>query len=262
MSLLLLLVLGCDAEPPATVPAKVLEPAPPPSEPSTPAVEAAPGPAADANPALLDPSLAVAQAPESFQARFTTTKGDFVIEVDRKLSPNGADRFYNLVSIGYFQDLRFFRVLPGFMVQFGIHGLPAVNTRWKEASIKDDPVKGTNSRGMVSFATSGPDSRTTQIFINYASNANLDGMGFSPFGRVVSGMEVVDALHSYGEGAPKGRGPWQHRIQDEGNGRRLPEDGQGPLRHAGRVGRTGRGSCRLPVSPNGLSSWRSALRCV
>ena len=218
MSLLLLLALGCDAEPPPTVPAKVLQPAPAPPEPP---VEPAPVMdgelTADAHPALLDPSKAVAQAPDKFEVRFATTKGDFVVEVDRALSPNGADRFYNLVTIGYFQDLRFFRVLPTFMVQFGIHGAPQVNAKWKDATISDDPVKGSNSRGMVSFATSGANTRTTQIFINYANNANLDSMGFSPFGRVVKGMDVVDSLYSYGEGAPKGRGPWQQRIQDEGN---------------------------------------------
>jgi peptidyl-prolyl cis-trans isomerase A (cyclophilin A) len=104
------------------------------------------------------------------------------------------------------------------MVQFGIHGVPDVNNQWKDATIDDDPVKGTNSRGMVSFATAGKDTRTTQIFVNYGNNANLDGMGFSPFGQIESGMEVVDALYSgYGEGAPRGSGPGQNRIQDEGN---------------------------------------------
>lgn len=217
MSLLLLTLLACgNAEPPPTVPANVLEPAPEPEPEPRPASASTLAP--DANPALLDPKLAVAQAPATYKAAFETTKGTFVIAVDRALAPNGADRFYNLVEIGYFDDLRFFRVIPGFMVQFGIHGVVDVNEQWKDATIDDDPVKNTNSRGMVSFATAGKDTRTTQVFINFGNNANLDGMGFSPFGQIESGMEVVDALYSgYGEGAPRGKGPWQNRIQDEGN---------------------------------------------
>ena len=169
--------------------------------------------------ALLDPSKLTAKAPETFQAKFDTTKGPFVIEVHRSWSPNGADRFYNLVKNGYFDNARFFRVISGFMAQFGINGDPAVNKAWEDASIKDDPVKASNTRGMVSFAMRGPDTRTTQLFINYADrNARLDGMGFSPFGKVIEGMEVVDSLYAgYGEGAPQGAGPAQDRIQSEGN---------------------------------------------
>jgi peptidyl-prolyl cis-trans isomerase A (cyclophilin A) len=167
------------------------------------------------NPA--SPALA-AQAPDSFRARFETTKGDFVISVHRAWAPLGADRFYNLVRSGYYDDVRFFRVIPGFMAQFGIHGDSAVSNAWRERRIADDPVRRTNVRGMVTFATAGPGTRTTQIFINYSNNDRLDGMGFAPFGEVVEGMEVVDALYGgYGEGQPRGRGPEQMRMQIEGN---------------------------------------------
>lgn len=168
---------------------------------------------------LLDPSKLTAKAPDLFQAKFDTTKGAFVIEVHRDWSPKGADRFYNLVKNGFFTNVRFFRVISGFMAQFGIHGDPAVAAKWEPATIPDDPVKQSNTRGMVSFATAGPGTRTTQLFINYAdTNSRLDSMGFSPFGKVVEGMEVVDALYSgYGEGAPGGAGPEQGRIQSEGN---------------------------------------------
>jgi peptidyl-prolyl cis-trans isomerase A (cyclophilin A) len=158
-----------------------------------------------------------AQAPDSFRARFSTTKGDVVISVHRAWAPLGADRFYNLVRSGYYDGVRFFRVLPGFMAQFGIHGDTAVTSAWRERRIQDDPVRRTNLRGMVTFATAGPGTRTTQIFINYGNNDRLDGMGFAPFGQVVEGMEVVDQLYGgYGEGAPGGRGPDQFRLNVEG----------------------------------------------
>ena len=146
------------------------------------------------------------------------TKGKIVIEVTRSLSPNGADRFYNLVRSGYFKDISFFRVIPGFMCQFGIHGDPKVAAKWRAANITDDPVKGSNTRGTITFATAGPNTRTTQLFINFGDNHNLDGMGFSPFGKVIEGMDVVDKINGeYGEGAPSGRGPRQDRVQGEGN---------------------------------------------
>ena len=164
----------------------------------------------------VDPGFAQ-QAPDSFRARFATTKGDFVIAVQRAWAPLGADRFYNLVRSGYFDGVRFFRVLPGFMAQFGIHGDTAVAGAWRERRIADDLVRRTNLRGMVTFATAGPGTRTTQIFINYGNNDRLDAMGFAPFGQVVEGMEVVDKLYGeYGEGAPRGRGPDQFRLQVEG----------------------------------------------
>lgn len=187
---------------------------------NTPAAPAAPAvmtPAAAA-PNFADPSKLTEKAPETFKAQFETTKGKIVIEVTRSLSPNGADRFYNLVRSGFFSDIAFFRVIPGFMCQFGIHGDPAVSAKWREANIADDVVKGSNTRGAITFATAGPGTRTTQLFINFGNNVNLDGMGFSPFGKVVEGMDVVDKINGeYGEGAPGGNGPSQGRIQAEGN---------------------------------------------
>jgi peptidyl-prolyl cis-trans isomerase A (cyclophilin A) len=171
-----------------------------------------------AAPDFTDPAKLTGKAPEIFKAQFDTTKGKFTIEVTRSLSPNGADRFYNLVRSGYFKDVAFFRVIPGFMCQFGIHGDPAVSAKWREANIADDPVKGSNTRGTISFATAGPNTRTTQLFINFGNNVNLDGMGFSPFGKVTVGMDVVDKINGeYGEGAPGGSGPNQGRVQMEGN---------------------------------------------
>jgi len=163
-----------------------------------------------------DPGFA-AQAPDSFRARFATTRGDFVISVHRAWAPLGADRFYNLVRSGFFDGTRFFRVIPGFMAQFGLHADTAVTAAWRERRIPDDPAGRSNQRGMVTFATAGPGTRTTQIFINYRDNSRLDGMGFTPFGQVVEGMEVVDSLYGgYGEGAPNGRGPDQYRLNIEG----------------------------------------------
>lgn len=171
-----------------------------------------------AQPALSNPGALTEQAPATYKARFDTTKGTFVIEVHRAWAPRGADRFYNLVKNGFYDDVRFFRVLDGFMAQFGINGDPALMAKWRVARIPDDPVKQSNQRGMVSFATAGPGTRTTQVFINFGNNNSLDGMGFAPFGRVVSGMNVVDGLYAdYGEGAPQGRGPDQRRMQMEGN---------------------------------------------
>jgi peptidyl-prolyl cis-trans isomerase A (cyclophilin A) len=166
------------------------------------------------NPA--DPGFAQ-QAPDSYRVRFSTTKGDFVIAVHRAWAPHGADRFYNLVRSGFYTGVRFFRVMPGFMAQFGIHGDTAVTAAWRERVIPDDPVRRTNGRGMVTYATAGPGTRTTQIFINYRDNNALDASGFAPFGQVVEGMSVVDSLYGgYGEGAPAGRGPNQMRMHIEG----------------------------------------------
>jgi peptidyl-prolyl cis-trans isomerase A (cyclophilin A) len=177
-------------------------------------------PAAAAKAASLDqPKTLNLQAPDVFRAKLATSKGDLVIEVHRAWSPHGADRFFNLVKAGYFNETRFFRVISGFMAQIGIHGKPEINAVWREQQIPDDPVVKSNTRGFVTFAKTGaPNSRTTQFFINYKDNSNLDGMGFSPFGQVTSGMDVVDNLYAdYGEGAPQGRGPSQGRIQNEGN---------------------------------------------
>jgi peptidyl-prolyl cis-trans isomerase A (cyclophilin A) len=170
------------------------------------------------HPDLLDPSKATAKAPDAFKAKFTTMKGDFVVQVHRDWSPNGADRFFNLVKMGFFDDTRFFRAVDGFMVQFGISGDPAVAKKWQEQGIADDPVKQSNKRGFVTFAQRGtPNTRGTQVFINYGDNSRLDAT-FAPFGEVVQGMEIVDSLYKgYGEGAPMGAGPDQGLIQAQGN---------------------------------------------
>ena len=169
--------------------------------------------------AYADPTKLTEQAPENFKVKVETTKGTFTIQCVRTYSPNGADRFFNLVKSGYFTDIAFFRVIPGFMGQFGINGDPAVSAKWREANIQDDAVRGSNVRGALTFAKSGaPNSRSTQLFINLADNARLDSSGFSPFGKVVEGMEIVDKLNGeYGEGAPGGKGPEQGRVQEEGN---------------------------------------------
>ena len=175
-------------------------------------------PALAQSPNLANPAALKEQAPASYKARLDTSKGVVVIQVTRAWAPHGADRFYNLVKNGFYDNVRFFRVISGFMVQFGINGNPALSAHWREASIPDDRVTQSNKRGMITFATAGPNTRTTQVFINFADNSNLDGMGFAPFGKVVSGMNVVDSLNAeYGEGAPRGRGPDQARLQTEGN---------------------------------------------
>jgi peptidyl-prolyl cis-trans isomerase A (cyclophilin A) len=157
-------------------------------------------------------------APTTFKVRFETSKGDFIVEVQRAWAPQGADRFYNLVKNGFYDGARFFRVISGFMAQFGINGDPKVSAVWREQRIKDDPVQQSNTRGFISYAMAGPNTRTTQLFINYGDNSRLDQRGFAPFGRVIEGMEVVEQLYAgYGEGAPQGKGPSQGRIQQEGN---------------------------------------------
>lgn len=167
---------------------------------------------------LGDPSAFTEKAPATYKARFDTSKGPFVITVHRDWAPKGADRFYNLVKAGFYDDVRFFRVLDDFMAQIGMNGNPEVQAAWDRARLTDDPVKESNKRGYVTFATAGPNTRTTQFFINFKDNSSLDRQGFAPFGQVTSGMDVVDQLYSgYGEGAPRGRGPDQGRIRMEGN---------------------------------------------
>src|SRR5207342_2605812 len=167
---------------------------------------------------LSNPTALREQAPATYKVRFDTTKGPFVVEVTRAWAPKGADRFYNLVKNGFYDNVRFFRVISGFMVQFGINGDPKISAPWRDARIADDPVKQSNKRGYITYAMAGPNTRTSQVFINFGDNASLDSQGFSPFGRVVTGMEVVDKLNpEYGEGAPRGRGPDQSRMQMEGN---------------------------------------------
>jgi peptidyl-prolyl cis-trans isomerase A (cyclophilin A) len=174
--------------------------------------------AAKPNPALLDPSLATEKAPDLYRVQMETTAGNFIIEVHREWAPRGADRFYNLVKIGYYSDVAFFRVLKGFMAQAGFHGDPAVSKVWLNARIKDDPVKQKNYPGTVTFATGGPNTRTAQFFVNYGDNSYLDDSGFAPFGKVVEGFESVQQLHSgYGEGEPNGKGPAQGKVYGRGN---------------------------------------------
>ena len=168
---------------------------------------------------LTTPSKFTRTAPAIYLARFETTKGTFAIEVHREWSPLGADRFYNLVRGGFYDGQRFFRTVPQFVVQWGISPKPAVSKAWGETTrIQDDPVKQSNTRGFVSFATSGPNTRTGAVFVNMADNARLDKTGFSPFGKVVEGMEVFGKLYAeYGEGAPRGKGPDQKKIREEGD---------------------------------------------
>jgi peptidyl-prolyl cis-trans isomerase A (cyclophilin A) len=163
------------------------------------------------NPKLKNPALANEKAPEMYKAKFTTTKGDFVVSVNRSSAPIGADRFYNLVKIGFFDGAYFFRVVPKFVVQFGIHSDPAISAAWRGANLQDDPIRETNKRGSLSFATAGPGTRTTQLFINFEDNNRLDSMGFSAFGNVTEGMDVVDKINpEYEQTADQGR------IQSEG----------------------------------------------
>jgi len=194
----------------AQTPAATKAPAP---KAATPAAPKAAAPA----PSLLNPTSLTATAPAEYNVKFVTTKGEVLIHVTRAWAPRGADRFYNLVRAGFFTDCAFFRVLSGFMAQIGISPRPDVAKVWERANIPDDRVTQSNTRGRVTFATAGPNTRTTQIFINYGNNAGLDPQGFAPFGEVISGMEVMDNLYAgYGEGAPQGRGPDQGRIQAEG----------------------------------------------
>ena len=151
-------------------------------------------------------------APKKFKVKFETTKGDVVIEATRRWAPKGADRFHEAVKAGFYNDCAFFRVVPKFMVQFGINGDPKVQKKWRDAKIKDDPVTQSNKKGYVTFATAGPGTRTTQLFINYGNNSFLDKQGFAPFGKVTKGMDVVEKINSeYGER------PGQGKIQAQGN---------------------------------------------
>jgi peptidyl-prolyl cis-trans isomerase A (cyclophilin A) len=163
------------------------------------AAPAAKPPAATAGPydkALLTPSALNAKAPEAYDVKFTTSAGEFVVHVTRSWAPLGADRFYNMVKHHYLDGAAFFRVIPNFMAQFGLSPYPEVNAAWSKATIKDDPVTQSNKRGAITFAMAGPNTRTTQLFINFKSNAGLDSQGFAPFGEVASGMDVVDKINS------------------------------------------------------------------
>lgn len=157
-------------------------------------------------------------APDTYRARFETSKGVFVVEVVKAWAPNGAERFYRLVRSGFYDDARFFRVLRDFVAQFGINGNPRTEELWRSLTMADDPMKQSNLRGTVTFAASGPNTRTTQVFINLSDNQRLDKSGFAPFGKVVEGMEVVDRFYKfYGDGPPHGEGPDQNLIERQGN---------------------------------------------
>ena len=159
-----------------------------------------------------------APAPEKYRVKFDTSKGVFVVAVTRSLAPIGADRFHELVQDKFYDEARFFRVLKHFVVQFGINKDPSVTALWNHLNLVDDPVKESNKRGTISFATGGPNTRTTEVFVNLADNASLDGRGFAAFGEVAVGMDVVDSLYSgYGEGEPQGEGPDQTKIETQGN---------------------------------------------
>jgi len=167
----------------------------------------------------MTPAALKAKAPELFHVKFVTTHGDFVVEVHRDWAPLGADRFYNLVKNRFFTDAAFFRYVPNFIVQFGLPANPAVSAVWEKATFKDDPVKQSNKRGTIVFATAGPNTRTTQFFINLRDNgASLDGQGFAPFGTVTEGMDIVQGLYSgYGEDADMGgHGPRQTLVSSQG----------------------------------------------
>ncbi len=195
--------------------AQVPPAAPPPAK----APAKAPTPAAPAvNPRLLHPELFKAKAPDLYRVKFTTTKGDFVVEVNRAWAPLGADRFYNLVKAGFFANASFFRAVPGVFVQFGISPSPAVTDVWQKATIHDDPPAQSNKTGTITFATGGPNQRTTQVFINLRDNTQLDPMGFSPFGVVTEGMNVVTSLfNGYGGMAEtEGSGPRQELLMKQG----------------------------------------------
>jgi peptidyl-prolyl cis-trans isomerase A (cyclophilin A) len=165
-------------------------------------------------PSLLRPASLTEKAPVTYTVKFTTTKGSFDVTVKRGWAPRGADRFYNLVRAHFYDGVQFFRVVKGFVVQFGINGSPKVSAAWQSASIKDDPVKTSNIRGTITFADAGPNTRTTQVFINLTNNGSLDSQGFAPFGTVSSGMAVVDKLYGgYGEQPTN----TQEQIASEGN---------------------------------------------
>jgi peptidyl-prolyl cis-trans isomerase A (cyclophilin A) len=164
---------------------------------------------------LMKPEQLTETSPEKYKVKFDTSKGEFIVDVTRAWSPAGADRFYNLAKNGFYNNVRFFRVIEGFMVQFGINGDPKINSVLRMARIKDDPVKQSNTRGYITFAKTGePNSRTTQVFINFGDNSRLDKDGFTPFGKVSKGMDIVDSLYAGYGGTPSDS---QQRIQIEGN---------------------------------------------
>ncbi|MEN0061983.1 MAG: peptidylprolyl isomerase [Myxococcota bacterium] len=211
----LLLMSGCQKAGPAVAPAAAnSDEARPPQATTTPAYTLG----EDASPMLLDPDLATETAPPSYDVRLTTSQGDVVVHVERSWAPHAADRFYNLVQAGFYDQAAFFRTIHGFVAQFGISAFPQVSKKWRDASIPDDTVLLSNTRGRLTMAMRGtPNSRTTQLFINLTDNTSLDRMGFAPFAEVTEGMEVIDTLHETGEGRPRGPGPSQGDLYKHGN---------------------------------------------
>lgn len=201
MKTLLISMLACGIALAQTPPApKKAAPAAKSAAPST--QKAAPA----AAPNLLRPGTLKARAPEVYKVKFTTTKGDVIIQVNRVWAPIGADRFYNLVRAGFYKDAAFFRIVPRFVAQFGIPARPDVAAAWDHAYLVDDRVTQSNKRGTLTFATAGRNTRTTQIFINYSDNTSLDGQGFAPFGTVIEGMDIVDKFFAgYGQSPDQGR---------------------------------------------------------
>jgi len=204
------LFLGCQGNertaeaPPAASKAEAPAPAatPPPAQPEAAATAPTEAPRQGYDHALLRPSLLKEKAPETYQVKFITTRGDFTVTVTRAWAPIGADRFYNLVKHHFFDNASFFRVVPGFVVQFGISAYPPVSAAWRSAGLKDDPVTQSNKRGYLTFATAGPNTRTTQLFISLKENARLDSQGFAPFGVVdAQGMKVVDIMYDQYDGS-------------------------------------------------------------
>ena len=173
----------------------------------------------EVSPALRNPLLSGDQAPEKFKAKFTTTKGDFVVEITRAWAPLGADRFYNLIKVGFFKDVAFYRVVDGFVVQFGIHGDPDIQSAWRENRIGDDPRKQSNERGMIAFAMDGPKSRSTELVISLKDNRDrLDKVGVAPIGKMIDGLKVVESLYKeYGDKPPNGKGPDPAQVIISGN---------------------------------------------
>jgi len=206
------------AEAPAQPKAETPAPAATASETSASAPAAAstptPAPKSGFDRALLRAAMLKDKAPDTYQVKFVTTRGDFTVTVHRGWAPIGADRFYNLVKHHFYDNASFFRVVPGFVVQFGLSAYPPVNASWKSANLQDDPVTQSNKKGYLTFATAGPNTRTTQVFISLKDNARLDGMGFAPFGVVDgTGMNVAEMLYDqYGDD----NGPNQGQIETQG----------------------------------------------
>jgi peptidyl-prolyl cis-trans isomerase A (cyclophilin A) len=175
-------------------------------------------PAVDPASPLLTPEQLTETAPETYRVRFETSVGALVVQVNRAWSPNGADRFYNLVKNGYYDDTRFYRVVDGFMAQFGLKGNPPIDKAWRDATFPDDPSTESNKRGRITFAHAGPGTRTNQVFFNFKDNTHLDPSGFTPFGEVVEGLDVMDKIYSgYGELPPAGNGPDYAKAWVQGN---------------------------------------------